>query len=187
MNKITGILLAAGSSSRFGANKLLHELPDGDAIAVTAARNLLGALDEVIAVVRPGDLDLKQKLSLPGVQLVENPRAEEGMSTSIEVAIQASSDADGWIIALADMPWIKSETIASLTKGLQEGASIVVPEYEGQRGNPVGFSSTWKDALCSLSGDKGARDLIMSHASEVIRISVIDDGVLRDVDVAGDV
>ena len=187
MSNITGILLAAGSSRRFGSNKLLHQLTSGDAMAVSSARNLPGLLDEVIVVVRPEDEELKQALSLPSIQLVDNPHADKGMSTSIAAGIQAATNADGWIIALADMPWIKPETIQLLVEGLRDGASIVVPEYEGQRGNPVGFSSKWKDALCALSGDKGARDLIRAHNNEVTHIRVNDEGVLRDVDVLEDI
>lgn len=187
MRKITSLLLAAGSSRRFGSNKLVHPLSGGDAIAHVSARNLLGATDEVIAVVRPEDQKIKQALSLPGIQLVENPRAYEGMSTGIAAGIQASSDADGWVIALADMPWVTPETIRLLVEALKHGSEIVVPEYGGKRGNPVGFASKWKDALCSLSGDKGARELIKSHASEVMRISVNDEGVLRDIDVLEDI
>ena len=52
---IVGILLAAGSASRFGGGKLLATLPDGTAVGVAALRNLLAAVDAVIAVVRPGD------------------------------------------------------------------------------------------------------------------------------------
>jgi molybdenum cofactor cytidylyltransferase len=187
VSEITGILLAAGSSRRFGANKLLHQLPDGDAMAVTSARNLLGPLDEVIAVIRPEDQELKEALSLPGIQVVESPRADEGMSTSIAAGIQVSIDAEGWVVALADMPWVEPETIKLLVDALQQGASIVVPECEGQRGNPVGFAAKWKDVLCSLSGDKGARELIKSHASDVVHVEVKDSGVLRDVDVLEDV
>lgn len=187
MSKITGILLAAGKSSRFGSNKLIHALPGGEAMVITSARNLLAVTNEVIAVVRPGDSEVIKALSMPGISIVENPRADEGMSTSIAAGIQAAADTDGWVMALADMPWVEPETIKFLFNALQQGASIVVPEYEGKRGNPVGFAAKWKDALCSLSGDKGARNLIKLHASEVMRISVIDEGVLRDIDVLEDI
>ena len=187
MNKITGILLAAGSSSRFGSDKLLHPLPDGTVVGIAAARNLSQVLPKTIAVIRPGDQDLMEPFSQLGLKVIENPLADEGMSTSIAAGISASLDADGWVIALADMPWVKPESIELLLSLLQQGASIAVPEYEDQRGNPVGFNAKWKDALCSLSGDKGARDLIESHSSEVMRIDVNDEGVLRDVDVLEDI
>ena len=187
MSKMVGILLAAGSSSRFGSNKLLHSLPDGTAIGVAAARNLQEALSNSIAVVPQGDLELRKAFSNLGMRVVDNPLASHGMSTSIVAGINASTDADGWVIALADMPWVKPETIRLLVEALKHGSEIVVPEYGGKRGNPVGFASKWKDPLCSLSADKGARNLIKSHAREVMRINVVDNGVLRDIDILRDV
>ncbi len=186
MSKIVGILLAAGKSSRFGGNKLLHQLPDGTPLALACARNLLQALNDVVAVVRHDDPEVAKVLSIPGIQLIANPRADEGMSTSVAAGIQAAADADAWVIALADMPWVQSDTIQTLAKRLHQGASIVVPDYQGRRGNPVGFASTWKESLCRLPGDQGARGLITTHANEVERVSVDNSGVLREVDVPGD-
>lgn len=187
MSEITGILLAAGCSSRFGSNKLLHLLPDGTAVGVAAAANLMEAMPSSVAVVPQGDRELRKAFSDLGMRVVDNPLASHGMSTSIVAGISASADADGWVIALADMPWVKPDSIQLLVKALKQGSSIVVPEYKSQRGNPAGFSSNWKDALCNLSGDKGARGLIKSHSSEVTLINVHDEGVLRDVDVRIDI
>jgi molybdenum cofactor cytidylyltransferase len=186
VSKIAGILLAAGTSSRFGGNKLLHELPGGNPMVVAAARNLLHALTDVIAVVRHDDREIAETLSIPGIQLIVNLRADEGISTSVAAGIQAAEDADAWVVALADMPWVKPETIQTMVKRLQQGVSIVVPDYQGRRGNPVGFASKWKDTLCHLSGDQGARDLISTYTDEVVRVSVDDNGVIRDVDMPGD-
>jgi molybdenum cofactor cytidylyltransferase len=187
MSQLVGILLAAGTSSRFGTNKLLHPLPDGSAMVVSSARNLLQALPHTIAVVRPDEQEVAEALSIPGIQLVENSRADEGMSSSVAAGIQAAADAEGWVIALADMPWVKPASIRVLVERLHQGASIVVPKYQGRRGNPVGFASKWKDALSHLTGDQGARGLITTYADEVEPVSVDDQGVVRDVDVPEDV
>ncbi len=186
MSKIVGILLAAGKSSRFGGNKLLHQLPDGTPLALACARNLLQALNDVVAVVRHDDPEVAKVLSIPGIQLIANPRADEGMSTSVAAGIQAAADADAWLIALADMPWVNASSSRALAERLRQGASIVVPDYRGRRGNPVGFASKWKDALCGLTGEQGARGLITTYADQVERVSVDDSGVIRDVDGAGD-
>lgn len=187
MTELVGILLAAGSSKRFGAAKLLQPMPDGVLIGVVAAKTLIQAMPNSIAVVRPGDDELKKLFAKIGLAVVENPRATEGMGTSLAAGVNATSGADGWLIALADMPWLQAATITALTNQLHNGASIVAPVYAGQRGHPVGFSSRWLQPLQVLSGNTGARDLIANHPDELALLDTEDAGVLRDVDYPRDV
>jgi len=186
MSKIVGILLAAGSAKRFGAPKLLHPLSDGVTIGVAAANILLQAAPESIAVVKTGDHDLIDALSTTGITVVENSRADEGMGTSLATGVNATADADGWLITLADMPWVQPETIIALADQLKQGASIIVPIYQGQRGHPVGFSARWRGQLQELSGDKGARDLIANNSDELKLLTTEDSGVIKDIDHAQD-
>ena len=164
MTEITGILLAAGSAHRFGTPKLLHPLHDGVPIAVVAAQSLIQVLPNTLAVVKPGDHELIELFTGLGLHIIENSLAGEGMGTSLAAGINATSQADGWLIMLADMPWIQSATIAALAGRLEKGASMVAPVYAGRRGHPVGFSSRWLQPLRDLSGDKGARDLIAGNS-----------------------
>lgn len=182
MTNIVGILLAAGSAKRFGAPKLLHPLPDGEAVGVTAASTLLQAIPDVIAVVQPGDQALIDAYSQIGIKVVKNTRADEGMGTSLAAGVNATASADGWLIALADMPWIQPATITALLDRLKNGASIVAPAYQGQRGHPVGFSARWQQPLQALSGDKGARGLIANYPDELEVLNTRDAGVLKDID-----
>ena len=92
-----------------------------------------------------------------------------------------AADAGGWLIALADMPWVQAATITALVDRMKSGASIVAPVYEGQRGHPIGFSSRWLQPLRELSGDKGARDLISNYSNELELLSTEDAGVLKDI------
>ena len=182
MTESVGILLAAGSAQRFGAPKLLHPLHDGVPVAVAAARALQQALPNSIAVVRPGDHALIKLFTELGMQTVENSRAGEGMGTSLAAGVNATANAGGWLIALADMPWIQATTITALVDRMKNGASMVAPEYEGQRGHPVGFSLRWRQPLQALSGDKGAWDLITNHSHELELLATEDAGVVKDVD-----
>lgn len=176
------ILLAAGSAKRFGSHKLLHLLPDGVAIGVTAANNLLQVIPDVIGVVQPEDHALIDAFSSIGITVVENTRAEEGMGTSLAAGVNASSHADGWLVTLADMPWIQPATISALANELRNGASMVAPAYKGERGHPVGFSARWLKPLQALSGDRGARDLIATYSEELELVTTDDAGVLKDID-----
>jgi molybdenum cofactor cytidylyltransferase len=184
MTEIVGILLAAGSARRFGAAKLLQPLHDGVPVAAAAAQALLQVLPNTLAVVKPGDHALIELFTELGLQVVENPLADEGMGTSLAAGVNAAATtwADGWLIMLADMPWIQPATISALADRLEKGASIVAPVYAGQRGHPVGFSSRWLQPLRDLRGDRGARDLIADNLDTLELLATEDAGVLQDID-----
>ena len=187
--RIAGILLAAGGAVRFGGDKLLEPLPaptdDCDAgtpVGIAACRHLAAAVSETIAVVRPHDLALAECLRDAGARVVRCSRADEGMGASLACGVQSVPDADAWLIALADMPWIKTSTIAMLASALANGADIVAPSYQGARGHPVGFSQRHFAALAALTGDEGARNVVISNRSALSLLETDDAGVLRDID-----
>jgi molybdenum cofactor cytidylyltransferase len=184
----TGILLAAGRGNRFDPtgqqNKLLAPLPDGTPVARAAAHRLLMSVPRVVAVVRPGAEALAQVLNDAGCDVIFSSDAERGMGASLAAGVHASSDSEGWIVALADMPWVAPETIEAVARRLDNGASIVVPVYRGRRGHPVGFGAMHGPALAALDGDVGARALLASL--QLTTIEVDDAGVLADVDTPGD-
>ena len=182
MTEIAGILLAAGSARRFGTPKLLHPLQDGLPVAAAAAQTLVQVLPNTLAVVKPGDHALIELFTELGLHIVENPLADEGMGTSLAAGINATAREDGWLIALADMPWIQPTTISALVDRLENGASMVAPVYAGRRGHPAGFASRWLQPLRDLRGDKGARDLIVENSDALELLTTEDAGVLRDVD-----
>jgi molybdenum cofactor cytidylyltransferase len=110
--------------------------------------------------------------------------APRGMGASLAAAIGAAGDAESWIVALADMPRIAVESIAAVARAVDEGATLVAPFYEGQRGHPVGFGLEHREALLALDGDAGARALFATYP--LTRIDVSDPGILRDVDTPAD-
>ncbi|MCK9604911.1 MAG: nucleotidyltransferase family protein [Methylomonas sp.] len=186
MSNITGILLAAGSSRRFGKDKLTQTLPNGDLVAARACRNLAAGVDKVLAVVRPENEALMACLQAEGAEVHIFADARQGMGSSLAFAIQASPASGGWLIALADMPWVMPATICQVADCLRGGAAIVVPCYQGRRGHPVGFSERFADQLAALSGDSGAKALIQTHPELLHIIDGDDAGVLRDIDQPAD-
>jgi len=179
---ISGILLAAGAGSRFGGDKLLHPLEDGVAIAAHAARNLLAATPDVIAVVRWGDFPLYEMLEQEGCQVTMFQGAARGMGASLAHGVTQARGADGWVIALADMPRIAPDTIKRVIAALEAGASIAAPAYKGERGHPVGFGAQLRDELLALDGDQGARAVVERHREAVKLIECEDPGILLDID-----
>jgi len=187
--RIVGILLAAGSGARFGGGKLLAPLPAashgvgaGTSIGAAAAFHLMAALNDVVAVVRPGDFMLHHRLEATGARVVVCDRASEGMGTSLAYAVGESSDADGWIVALGDMPWIAPPTIHAVADALRAGAEIAAPSHRGERGHPVGFSKPYGRVLTTLAGDEGARTVVAARQWALRIVDVDDPGALRDVD-----
>jgi len=187
--RIVGILLAAGSGARFGGGKLLAPLPAashgvgaGTPIGAAAALHLMAALNDVVAVVRPGDSMLHHKLDATGARVVVCDRASDGMGTSLAYAVGEAANADGWIVALGDMPWIAPPTIHAVADAVRAGAEIAAASYRGERGHPVGFSKPYGRVLTTLTGDEGARTIVAARQWALQLVEVDDPGALRDVD-----
>ncbi len=181
-----GILLAAGAARRFGSNKLLHPLAGELPMALAALTNLRAAIPHVIAVVRPGATDLENLLSAAGATVILCANADEGMGASLSTAVAASGDVAGWVIALADMPYIRPETIVKVAASLAGGAAIAAPAYRGERGHPVGLSARFRAQLEALRGDEGARSVLDQNVRLIKLIEVDDPGVCRDIDTPDD-
>ena len=198
MSKLpVGILLAAGKSQRFGSNKLLHPVTDNTPMLLVSAQKLASVLPGSIVVISQelipytDQLEQLKRLKEMGLRVVVNEHADRGMGSSIACGVRASEDARGWLIALADMPYIKTETISLLADKLANGAEIVAPVigYRGEqrRGHPVGFKQHYKDELLALDDDVGARHVIANHLSELELVPTVDAGVTADVDQVTDI
>lgn len=179
---IAGILLAAGNSTRFGTQKLTHALPDGQQIGIQSARVMAGTVDRCLAIVRDQDRPFSDHLRRLGYDIVVQPVRDAGMGDSLALGVRAVEHADGWLVALADMPWIRQCTLKKVIDSLEAGAAIAAPTYRGKRGHPVGFSRSYRSELMRLSGDAGARQILVDHPGDLQLLEVDDPGILRDVD-----
>ncbi|MDD2667574.1 nucleotidyltransferase family protein [Zoogloea sp.] len=186
MAQIVGLLLAAGQGRRFGSDKLLHPLDDGTPLAVASARKLKEACPRAIAVLRPEQTTLAALLLAEGLEVVICPEASAGMGHSLAAGVAASLEAAGWLVALADMPFVQVATLRSVADALNAGAALAAPFHNGQRGHPVAFAARWRDQLLALTGDEGARAVVGNNRGLLSRIDTADAGVLRDVDTPQD-
>ena len=184
MSEFKAILLAAGYGSRFDPlgvrNKLLQPLPDGCAVAVASAASLLAIMPQVLAVVRPEADQLRAELQAIGCEVVSCVHAADGMGATLAHAVQQSMHAAGWVVALADMPYLKPGTILARLDALRSGADIAAPVYRGRRGNPVAFSRIHLSELLQLSGDVGARRLLQDYPVQWVQVD--DPGIHLDID-----
>lgn len=183
---LVGLLLAAGSGSRFGSDKLRYRLPHGVPIAVQSARHLKTQLARVIAVVRPGADETARALAAEGCEVVVCRDAERGMGASLACGASAAGDVGGYLVALADMPFVRPSTIAAVREALAAGAALAVPYFRTRRGHPVGIAGRFRAELEALGGDEGARALLERHAAQLVKIPCGDPGVIRDIDAPGD-
>ncbi len=187
------ILLCAGQGLRFKKTrnevKLLAHLPDGQTVVAASAANLLQAVGRVFAVVAGDNRcdELIRTLDDCGCQVVLNHQAATGMGGSIAVGVMASEFADGWLLALGDMPYLQPATIKKIAALGQQTQQIIVPTFNQQRGHPVFFPSSFHAQLLALQGDTGARSVVLENAEKVLEIAVDDSGVLLDVDVPNDI
>lgn len=183
---IVGILLAAGESRRFGSRKVLHPLPDGTPMALRSARNLAGGVDRVLAVIAPGDAALLSLFAASHIHVHECAQSRDGMGATLACGVRASADADGWVIALADMPFILPATIAAVAQALRDGAPLAAPLADGRRGHPVAFGREYYAELSALTGDIGAREIVSRDRTRIVLIGVNDPGIHRDIDTPRD-
>lgn len=189
---IVGVLLAAGLGTRFNpAGERLKLLepgangsPAGVPIVAAAARNLKSHLARLLAVVRPlaaqHQPKLHELLRHEGCELVICTHASEGIGASLACGIRASTAANGWVIALGDMPCINPSTIEAVVNALGSGHDTVAPSYRGQRGHPVGFSARCLSDLLRSEGDRGAHAVLEKFPPHLIDVD--DDGILIDID-----
>lgn len=181
-DEIVGILLAAGVARRFGSDKLMFPLADGRPMALVAAASLRPACDRLVVVLRAARHPLAALLEAEGAEIVVAPDADGGMGHSLAAAVRATGDAAGWVVALADMPFIQPASHGAVAAALRAGASLAAAEFQGRRGHPVGFSREWLAPLSALAGDQGGRDILREHRPQLVSCAVDDAGVLTDID-----
>ncbi len=185
---VVGILLAAGTSRRFGDdNKLLAEL-DGEPVVRHAAGTLLATtLDEVVVIVGYQAAGVRDALNGLALEFVENPAYETGQATSVAAGIRAVRDrADAVLFALGDMPFVSPATIDSVIAAYSSGAGdAVAAAVDGDRGNPVLFDARFFDDLADLDGDIGGREILCGHPAAVL-VESGDPGVRQDIDTPAD-
>lgn len=190
---IGAIILAAGSSRRFGDDKRKTLLNEGDSVLVRTINNVASILGSTLVVLRFGDRqyadELGDMIEQPNVSYFLAPDSAKGMAHSLGNAIHSVSDLDAIMVFLADMPYIQTDTVNKLLTALDthEGeAPIIVPTLNGTPGHPVIFDQAYFAELQALEGDRGARSVVDGHQDNLVLVEVDDPGVLKDIDTPND-
>ncbi len=189
---ISAIILAAGESRRMGVqNKLLLQI-DSEVLIRKFVKSVSNSLvDAVLVVVGFEAEKIKAVLHDQAVKFVENPSYEEGMTTSIQSGVKASSnESTGLMICLADMPFAETSDLNLLIQAFNdyrstESSLIIVPVFQGKRGNPVLFSEVFREKILTHKGE-GCREIVRQFPHYVKEVSMENDNLLRDIDTPED-
>ena len=184
---ISGVVLAAGTASRFGATKQIA-IVDGKALAQHAIDALSDAgVDEIVVVTGHDAVKVGSALTLPAnARIVYNPRFKQGQSTSLATALHAlDDDSEGAIVLMADQPGVTADVVRALVaRFIATRMQIVRATYRDGPGPSLLSREIYGEAG-HLTGDVGARELIASHPEWVEEVE-IDEPTPSDVDTPQD-
>lgn len=181
--KIVPVILASGFSRRYGSDKLMQKV-----LGKTVIRYVIDAVQkagfpEIFVIVRKEQKDLISSIT-GDATYIENERAEEGQASSLRTAVShLRSDADAILFLLGDQPLVRPETIVRLCKAHISGKnSISSCQIDGRLMPPVIFGSVHFDELMSLSGDTGAKPVLMKYQDRISRVEFSERYESEDVD-----
>ncbi len=183
---ISAILLAAGESNRMeGRNKLLLSIGGRPLLQRSLDTLLNSKLNEIVVV-----LGYQQELLLPlvsgaRVKTCYNEHYKEGHMSSIYAGWQAlTAPCDGVMICLGDQPLLTATDIDTLIAAFAERGrrSIVMPNYQGQRGNPIIFAYQYRTRVLQNDRSRGCRYLIDENPDQVAHLPMETDHVIVDID-----
>ena len=182
--RIAAIVLAAGLSSRMGSNKLLQDWRGKPLLRWAVEAAAQSDARPVIVVTGHEAPKIEAALINLEVQFVHNPDYREGLSTSLNAGLSAvPPSADGALVLLGDMPEVSASLIDRLIAAFSpaDNRLICVAIHERSRGNPVLWARRFFPEIARLTGDAGAKTLLVAHEDSVCEIDA-DGAVLRDID-----
>ena len=180
--RLGAVLLAAGTSSRMGQNKLLLEI-GGTTLVARAVRTAAAGLDPILVVLgHEADRTARELSGLPCVPVL-NPEYGQGQASSLRTGFAAlPDDVAGAVVMLADMPFVTADMIRAL---LLPDAPLVISTYDGVVAPPTLYRRALFPELRALSGEGCGKQVIRRHRDQSVELAW-PAAALRDVDVAAD-
>lgn len=184
------VVLAAGGSKRLGRTKQLEPWGDTNLLSHVVSRTHEFPVDEVWVVIGHDAERILEEADLGDAYVVENLEWEEGIASSLRVALDALtrlSRCDQALIVIGDQPDVLVETVEELLAShAKEGRPVTLPKYRYSWGNPAIVDRSLWARVMSLEGDEGAKRLWQAHPEWVNEVWFADTGP-RDVDTEADV
>lgn len=186
----SAIILAAGTSSRMaGANKLLLPLWSTTSVRLVAENLLKAGVQQVIAVTGYQGKKVQEILEGLPLTVAHNQAYEQGLTTSIQAGVSVATGS-GYMFCLSDMPFVSSEEYKSILAFFEEkkqmDAPICVPVYDGQPGNPVVFSSAYRQQILQNTQMNGCKNIAQANSTHVYHLAMKTPGVITDMDTPED-
>ena len=177
------MILASGFSRRFGSDKIMHKVHGKPLIDYVIRALKEAGFEEIFAVVRKEQEELINH-ARDALNFIENENAIEGQSSAIKVAVSAlRKESDAIMFLLGDQPLIRADTIIRLCRTHTSGEyGISSCQIDGRLSPPVIFSSYYFDELMRLSGDTGAKPVLIRHSDRITRVSFGNRYEAEDVD-----
>ena len=184
--EVATIVLAAGQSRRMGSvNKLLAEIAGKPMTTHVVDAAIASSASPVVVVTGHEPALLKEALADRDVRFIHNPDFADGLSTSLRAGLTLlDADIDGAVVCLGDMPSVSATHINRLIVAFDPAAghAIIVPTFNGKRGNPVLWHRRFFAQMSDVSGDVGARHLIGDNEGSLLEVAMDDDAILADLD-----
>ena len=181
---ISAIVLAAGTSKRYGKqNKLLAKYKNKIILLTVIDKLLKSKVDELIVVTGQDKTKVKKQIPINHkIAIVNNKYFKRGMASSIKVGLgNLNKKSKGFLICLSDMPKISTKTYDKIILSFQKHKRLpVVPFYKKFQGNPVCFPNSFKKYFKKLNGDIGAKNLIKEKKFK--RVKILNKSILIDFD-----
>jgi CTP:molybdopterin cytidylyltransferase MocA len=173
-------VLAAGAGTRFGGGKQLAELDGRPMLEHPLEAMAAAGLDRVLVVLGAAADEIQSRVHLYGAEPVLCERWEEGQSASLACGLALVEDADAVVVTLGDQPRVPAEAIRRIVAARGEGATAVRATYGGDPGYPLLLEHELHGRLRDVTGDRGARNLLMSVPTR--QVSCDDLGAGESVD-----
>ncbi|MEU5953018.1 nucleotidyltransferase family protein [Streptomyces sp. NPDC047525] len=189
---IAGLLLAAGGGRRLGGRPKALLDHQGRPLVEHAVRVLREGGCTRVHVVLGADADVvREKASLPGCVLIDNPQWAEGMGSSLRAGLASlredAAEADAALVSLVDQPGIGPAAVARVHAAYRSPATLAAAAYDGERGHPVLFGSDhWAGIAASAVGDRGARAYLKEHSAQIALVECGDVAQAYDIDTPAD-
>lgn len=182
--RVSAILLAAGSSDRFGRPKQLLDVQGKKIIQIALESLLRSRVSEIVVVLGYAREQIRKYLEGYPVKVVENLQYRKGQSSSIKRGLESiSQEAEAALFMLSDTPLVDHRIIdLVICKYEEKGSPIVAPFYGEKRGHPVLFSRELFGELKALEGDVSGSGVIRRHLDQLAKVGVDSDAVIFDVD-----
>jgi molybdenum cofactor cytidylyltransferase len=172
VGRTTGLVLAAGGSSRLGQPKQLLRFGDRTLLDHTLGIGRACGFDQLICALGGASEEVRRGVDLGGVEVVENRDYGEGCSSSIAAALDVVDDrSDVLVLLLGDQPGVRPESVRALLAGRGD-SPLAVCRYDDGRGHPFAFARGMFGELSAMHGDKAVWKLLDRHADEVVEVRV---------------